>query len=243
MSMPESAEVLAERIRSAPAPVLFLDTCTILDVVRAAHPDYSVREEEVSSALELVKMVGASRPEVWLITSETIVDEWDANILTVKSTLESPIRKADVMRSKLIAIADVIHGGNYDVGQKIEPLNLPDHLENLSRQLLASCQKVKVEDGCSVRAGLRINKCLAPASKGKQEFKDCQIFEVFLDAGRHLRGKGVTEALCFVTANKNDYGEPKKPNDPIAQDLESIQANYLNSLNWALAVAQGRASV
>lgn len=81
---------------------------------------------------------------------------------------------------------------------------------------------------------------MAPAGRGKQEAKDCEIFEAFLDVGRTLRTRGFADSICFVTANSDDYGKPTEPKIPLEAELLGINARYVGSLTWALAVVDGR---
>lgn len=232
---------LTEKILANPAPILFFDTCSILDIVRASYRK-SVATREISSASHLIKMASGNAPKVWLSTNETVYEEWHANISAVKLELCNEIERADFARSRFISTANLLHGASYDIGQDIRSLDLPNHLESLSENFLSACWKVKIQDTHSIKAMHRIRKYLAPARRGKFEPKDCEIFESFLDVASRIRAKGITENICFITANRDDYGEPLSQKEPIAKDLADVEAKYLNSLSWALAVAQGRAS-
>ncbi len=80
-----------------------------------------------------------------------------------------------------------------------------------------------------------------PASKSKQEFKDCEIFEEFLELVMSLRGHGFDKKTIFVTPNRHDYGDPPRGHDRIASDLEAVGAAYAANISWALAVARNAA--
>ncbi|MDA8430567.1 MAG: hypothetical protein M0T70_15040 [Geobacteraceae bacterium] len=73
-----------------------------------------------------------------------------------------------------------------------------------------------------------------------QEAKGCEIFEAFLDVGRSLRTRGFADFICFVTANSDNYGKPKEPKNLLGVELLGINAWYVGSLSWALAVVEGR---
>jgi len=79
-------------ITAKPAPVLFLDTCTILDVLRAPCRE-SIAVEEISAAMALIKLNGQHTPGVWLVTNETVHGEWTANLDTVRTELERESKK------------------------------------------------------------------------------------------------------------------------------------------------------
>ncbi|BDV42688.1 hypothetical protein GURASL_16110 [Geotalea uraniireducens] len=226
-------------ITARPAPVLFLDTCTILDVLRAPCRE-TIAVEEISAALALIRLNGQPTPGVWLVTNETVHGEWTANLDTVKTELERESKKIERLRSRLVDAVDIVYGRTHEVGHRIEHLKLSEHLENLSRQLVSVSQKVKIVESHSVNAMNRVIRCLAPAGRGKQEAKDCQIYEAFLDVGRTLRTKGFAGSICFVTANSDDYGKPTEPKNPLGAELLAINARYVGSLSWALAVVEGR---
>lgn len=226
-------------ITAKPAPVLFLDTCTILDVLRAPCRE-SIAVEEISAAMTLIRMNGQPTPGVWLVTNETVHGEWTANLDTVKTELERESKKIERLRSRLVDAVDIVYGRAHEVGHRIEHLELSEHLENLSRRLLSVSQKVKIVDSHSLNAMNRVRKYMAPAGRGKQEAKDCEIFEAFLDVGRTLRSKGFANSISFVTANTDDYGKPTEPKNPLEAELLAINARYIGSLTWALSVVEGR---
>ena len=226
-------------ITAKPAPVLFLDTCTILDVLRAPCRE-SIAVEEISAAMALINMNVQQTPGVWLVTNETVHGEWTANLDTVKTELERESKKIERLRSRLVDAVDTVYGRTHEVGHRVEHLKLSEHLENLSRQLLSVSQKVKIADSHSLNAMIRVRKYMAPAGRGKQEAKDCEIFEAFLDVGRALRTRGFADSICFVTANSDDYGKPTEPKNQLEADLLDINARYVGSLSWALAVVEGR---
>ena len=142
-------------------------------------------------------------------------------------------------REQLVIAANVILEIKPAHGQKMTSLNLQGHLENLSRNFLNHCLIIKQEDSHSVKAMHRIQKCLAPAKKGKPEPKDCVIFEAFLDISEKVRGLGYSGKIYFVTSNSSDYGKVNAP--LINEELNRINATLIDNLQWALAIAESRA--
>ncbi|MFM6040019.1 MAG: PIN domain-containing protein [Sphaerospermopsis kisseleviana] len=234
-----SSTELSEVIISAPAPVLFLDTCIILDIIRSPFRD-NICTNEISASLELIRKAEANNRSVWLVTNEIVYTEWKENIENVKMELTKEIEKAKITREKMINAANIIFDFNYDFGQTIETLNLPEHLGNLSKILLDKCEKIAIDDSHYVEAMKRINKCDAPAQRGKNSAKDCQIFAAFLDIGKQLRNKNFQNNICFITTNFQDYGKPNAPKSPIDQEIASINAKYLNRLEWGLAIVESK---
>ncbi|QYX31153.1 PIN domain-containing protein [Sphaerospermopsis torques-reginae] len=236
-----SSTELSEVIISAPAPVLFLDTCIILDIIRSPFRD-NISTNEISASLKLIRKAQANNRNLWLVTNEIVYTEWKENIEPVKNELTEEIKKAELTREKMVNAANIIFDFNHDFGQIIKTLNLPEHLGNLSKSLLDKCEKIAIDDSHYVEAMKRINKCDAPAQKGKNSAKDCQIFAAFLDIGKQLRNKNFQNNICFITTNFQDYGKPNAPKSPIDQELVSINAKYLNKLEWGLAIVESKSN-
>jgi hypothetical protein len=75
-----------------------------------------------------------------------------------------------------------------------------------------------------------------PASRAKQEFKDCEIFEEFLELASAIRRDGFEAPAVFVTPNSRDYGPPPDGHPRTASDLAALVAHYVANLSWARAV-------
>ncbi|SJM93807.1 hypothetical protein CRENPOLYSF2_3620006 [Crenothrix polyspora] len=133
-----------------------------------------------------------------MLTNEMVCGEWAENIANVKQELEKEVKKLEYMREKLVIAANVILEIKPIHGQKMTTLNLHGHLENLSRNLLSHCLVIKQEDRHYIRAMHRVQKCLAPAKKGKPEPKDCVILEAFLDVAGKAREFGYNGSIfCY----------------------------------------------
>jgi hypothetical protein len=72
--MPSVIEATAT-ILAAPAPVLLVDTCSLVDVIRAPKR-HSELKGCVPSAVELHRMVSANPPECHLVVGSFVREEW-----------------------------------------------------------------------------------------------------------------------------------------------------------------------
>jgi hypothetical protein len=233
-----SPEDIGQRIFNSSAPILFIDTCIFLDILRSPYRD-NISVNAISSALNLIKMSENDPCKVWLLTNEMVHSEWGENIANVKQELENEVKRLEHTREQLVIAANVILEIKPAHGQKMTSLNLHGHLENLSRNFLSHCLIIKQKDSHFVKAMHRVQKCLAPAKKGKPEPKDCVIFEAFLDIPEKVRGLGYSGEIYFVTSNSRDYGKVNAP--LILEELNRINATLIDNLQWALAIAEGRA--
>ncbi len=226
-----SIKEACERIADLPAPILFLDTCIFLDIIRTPHRD-NIPYDNISSALAIANLSNDNPPKLWLITNETVHGELEANIENVKIELLREIKKQEEKREKLINCVNILFNKEFPYGQKLARLQLDDHLENFSKNIMQKCLVAQIEDTHSVKAMHRVRKCLPPARKGKQEAKDCEILEAFLDLAKQIRANGVTEKIFFITSNTDDYGKPDSLR--VKDEFNQINAGYINNLSWAL---------
>ena len=232
-----SSEDISQRISNSSAPVLFIDTCIFLDILRSIFRD-NIHVDAIAAALSLIKMSESDPTKVWLLTNETVHAEWGDNIVNVKQELKKEVKALERKREKLVIAANVILKIEHTYGQKMTSINLHGHLENLSRNLLSHCFITEQDYNHCAMGMQRSIKCLPPAKKGKSEPKDCVIFEAFLDVSEKVRKLGYRKEIYFVTSNSNDYG---KANNPfIIEELKRIGATLIDNLPWALAVVEGR---
>jgi hypothetical protein len=73
--MPSIDEV-AGQITAAGAPVFFLDTCILLDIIRSTNrclPNYT------ANASELLRLTSEATPACLVVVSSIVCDEWGAN--------------------------------------------------------------------------------------------------------------------------------------------------------------------
>ncbi len=227
-----STKDACERIVKLPAPILFLDTCIFLDILRTPYRK-NISPDNISSALAISQLADSEPPKIWLITNETVHGELEANIENVKKELTCETEKQEKIHDKFIRCANATFKQNFQHGQKVTQLQLSDHLQSLSNNIMRKCLVIRVEDSHSLGAMDRIRKYLAPASKGKQEAKDCEIFEAFLDVSKKIREGGVTEKIFFITSNTKDYGNPS--DSFVKSEFCQISATYVNNLSWALS--------
>ena len=232
-----SSEEISQRIYNSSVPILFIDTCIFLDILRSVFRD-NIHVGAIESALNLMKLSESDPCKVWLLTNEMVLNEWNDNIANVEQELEKELRKQEHLRKNLVIAANVILKIDHTYGQEMTSLNLHGHLKNLSHNLLRHCLLIKREDSHDVKGMLRVSRCLAPAKKGKPEPKDCVILEAFLDISEKVRALGHNGKIYFVTSNTNDYGKANAPF--IIEELNKINAALIDNLPWALAVVEGR---
>lgn len=233
-----SAEQLADRIVSSPRAVLFLDTAAFFDVLRAAYRD-SVPTSVVAAAADLVRLATLAPPEIWVTTTGIVGRELIQNRKGSIRELRVQVLAVESALGKLSQIAGIVMPES-PITSSISS-EIAERLIGIVDDLIAACFQFRGPDSCSVRAANRLIDRRHPSPRpGNQQFKDCLIFEEFLELAVCLRARGLSSAIVLVTPNKDDYGHPK--HGPIARELEALDASYVLDVAWALTLVTRNSS-
>lgn len=224
-------------LNSSPAHVIFIDTCVLLDIVRSPVRE-SVSADSAKYAQDLYSRATNSPPSLWLVTSETVLNEWHENISSVKDETAREIRRLERRRQHLLRAVESVTKGEFYCEQNTMYSNIADQMQEVSEALLDACMIVVPDDEHSVKAMNRVKKYMPPAQRGKSEAKDCEIFELFLALCEDARAAGITDEFLFVSSNVKDYGEHNAGG--IQPELSLINARFIHNIAWATAVIDGR---
>lgn len=230
--MPSIADTEA-RLRAEDRPVLFLDTCVFVDIIRATLR--CMGTSLVSRAIELRTLLNAAPPGgCALVASSMVRAEWNNN---------APPTRDEVQRH-LVKIQDQAEHYHHACGALGVPLgfglpaypaaNLAVRLFDLSQEVLNLAIHLDPDGACAVRGMGRVGANLPPSRQGG-EMKDCVIVEECLELTRLLRANGFTKKCVFCTSNTNDYGPPH-PN--LATDFAAVQLTFTSGLAWAVHAIQ-----
>lgn len=229
-----SLTAAAALLHAAAAPVLFLDTCSILDVIRAP-----VRRLAncVADATRIAEFAASSPPRCTIVVGSFVPAEWHTHDQDVLRSLENHLAEMDESASDF-------HGLCAHLGIPV-PFTRPGYiasglavrLHDLSRHLLQAATVLDRDPEAKDRAFERVTVTkLRPCRRGS-ELKDCQIFEECLEVGRLLRAAGFTRRLVFCSSNTSDYCDPGTiPHPDIAIDCAAIGMTFTTTLPWALSV-------
>lgn len=210
-------------ITSNPAPVVFLDSCVLLDVVRAPLRNTA---GEVRVANQLLASVGKSPKTVYLIIGSPTPTEWADHIDEAEKDCMTAVNSCN-------AVADAC-GYLALPGVATLPaaaLGLPGLLRKLSADLLAAAIHLDHDAEALSRAFNRVVAALLPARKGGKGAKDAVILEHALEATKQLRAAGFAETCVFASSNTTDFAAPK------STDLHRLLAPEFAPLNLLYATS------
>lgn len=223
----------AAQITFVGRPVLFLDTCCLLDVVRAPTRR-DVRVDLVDEAARISKDSGT---HVWVVVAELVMQEFEENINAVKKEVETAIKGVDQQNARLAAVSDAVDPvSRMGRPQEFAGRRLHDRLEDLVRSLFRTAVVLASDGECNQRAGARVVRRIPPAAKG-QQFKDCFIVEHYLELCARLRERGLAQPAVLVSSNKKDYcGGDGKLDPGLAGEFGAVGLQYAADLCWARAL-------
>jgi hypothetical protein len=211
---------------AAPRPILFLDTCTLLDIVRAPLHDLSL---EVRAALELQAL--ASAGTIRLFVQDIVSREWTDNLPAAREDGEKGVR-AFAATWQIAA----------DLGQPAPPLpvltpgTLIDDLEKLSRDLLAAASELDRDHAGMSWAIGRVAAKQKPSSK-KGTVKDAHILGHALQLSAQLQAAGYPNWRVLVSSNTTDFAAPSATvfHEEIVPNAAAASLRYAVSLQAAIA--------
>ncbi|MGL6434838.1 PIN domain-containing protein [Aeromonas caviae] len=223
-------------ISGEPLPMLYIDTCIFLDIIRSAVRE-NINSDSAKFAQSLIARANSNSRSLWLLTSATVEMEWHENVAGVLEETEREILKLESRRRHFLSAADAVTSMRYQHGQVESALDLANKLKSVAETLLQSCAIVIPEDAHLLGAMNRVKQYFPPAKRGKAEPKDCEIYELFLGLCRDLRTRGVESDFVFLSSNTQEYGQ--KNSGGVQPELTVLGAIYVSNLAWAEVAVNG----
>jgi len=132
--MPRIAEAVL-RVLSADLPVLFADTCSLLDVIRAP-----IRHDRlqgcIESAVELMQLASSTPPRCILAAASFVCGEWNDHAVPAAEELRRHLAKLDAQAACFHDACDFVALTPSFTRPSYGAVGLGDKLLDLSNQLL-----------------------------------------------------------------------------------------------------------
>lgn len=199
--MPTSSNTGISALKNV--PILCLDTCAILDILRdPTRRDVHIHEQEASLSLLQATESGSN---LEALIADQVNTEFQDNVQKVEEETEDGLSNLRDQIDKLDKLA-TLHGSP---GQ-VDTNHWKDYAircRNVAERWLKASTPVSQSDQIVVNAFQRVSQARSPAQKGKDSMKDCVILETYLEYIHRLRNNGLTAAVVFVSSNTKDYAE------------------------------------
>ncbi|MCW5230962.1 PIN domain-containing protein [Verminephrobacter eiseniae] len=212
-------------------PVLCVDTCTVLDVVRDITRE-SVTPGDVNVGLALLEMAEAGSG-LTVLMAEQVTLEIAGNVANVEEEAQAALEKFLAQAQRIHEVAGVFGAQGH-----LQVRHLNGHVSRarpVLDQWTQVAQVVPHNDGVASRAFRRVNEPRTPARRGKESMKDCVIVEAYIEAASQLRAAGMTAPMVFASSNTKEYFAPNTRHlqGDIAADLAAVGIEY--APNWGAA--------
>ncbi len=212
------------------APVVFLDSCTLLDVVRAPLRN---KANEVRVARLFLTSVQKTPKAIHLIIGSPTATEWNDHIDKTERECANAIDCCKAVAAvcghlAMPALAALPPGTD----------DLPARLRQLSADLLAAAVTMDHNAAAMRRAIDRVIASQLPARKGGTGAKDAVIVEHAVETTAQLRAAGFGQPCVFVSSNTKDFAEPSSTNltPALVAAFTPINLLYGTSLSHAEAI-------
>lgn len=182
------------------APVVILDTCVLLDIVRAP---LRKKAADVKVASLLLTSVRKNPKSVHLFVGSPTPKEWNEHINKVEDECEDAIETCENVGA-VCGHLGMTTPSPLPAGTGI----LPASLRQLSSDLLTACVVMDHQADAMDRAGHRIIDSRLPARKKGTGAKDSIIVEHAIELARQLRRAGFNEPCIFISSNTTDFAAP-----------------------------------
>jgi hypothetical protein len=202
-SQPSSIVELVSVLRDNPAPVIFLDTCAILDILDVPRNLSLYRDTAspalVHSVLNALQAFSETTPKLQLVISGQVAQEYTKNLPKVLKELRTRIAQITQVGDLLLSATD-----SAQLGSTLTTLEA--NLTTLTNRIFNSSLTIAKDDASVFRAASRLARSLAPAKRGSSNMGDCLVVEHFLEFVRQLRADGFDQKCIFVSSNYRDFG-------------------------------------
>ncbi|MCK5565616.1 MAG: DUF4935 domain-containing protein [Planctomycetes bacterium] len=180
--------------------VLFLDTCAILDIIRAINRRSS---SDMRDAKTFLDKRNSGDINCKIILSSLIQQEYDKHLKSTTEEIGKFFRVLSDLEDEL-AIAQSAFGYNINTSTP-DVTALTNQILSLTDNIINNSIHILGQDNLYSAAGHRAASDRPPAKKGKNEYKDCLIVEECLEICKQLQQGKKVVPLFFLSSNTKDF--------------------------------------
>ncbi|MGA2451352.1 MAG: hypothetical protein ABTD50_22060 [Polyangiaceae bacterium] len=221
----------AARTAAGGIPILFLDTCALLEIIRFAQRPRPRLQADIEAASGARAAQSATLPRLLVVTAELVRDEWLRN-QDVLTEVEAHVRDVQDHADRVVASGTYL-GRSIAAPLALPALRIPAALHTLAGDLLADAVEIASSPAIDGAAFRRQLAGRGPARRGKDCLGDCVIAETLLEFAAAVRPAG-RRPLVFLTYNTNDFTSGgAMPHSDFAADFNRLGIQLVTKWNWA----------
>ncbi|MFC4292727.1 PIN domain-containing protein [Sphingorhabdus arenilitoris] len=192
--------MITDALLLADLPVLFVDTCSILDIFRDPTRK-TAKPHEMQAAVDVVR--AAEMGTIHCFMAEQVKTEFTEHDLRVQKETIEKLKMARDQIERANKLATV-----FGVTSNVDLTHLDDYVDqarSVVERWLTKLQTIIPSQDVHRRAFLRVNAKRAPATQGKESTKDCLIYETILEKACAIRAADCAAPMVFLSSNTKDY--------------------------------------
>jgi PIN domain len=206
MTVPARA---AAEIKRRGQAVVFIDTCSILDLSRGPRENFGA--PHAAAAVQILKLTELGRltlvlPQQVELELSTWIDDVKRDGFKSVSDLNDNIAKL----RKPIADIIQVYGGTVPALPRLSEHDFIVLAGNIVARFRAAAYLSITSDAAKIRAVDRVNLGKAPSHTSKQSVKDCLVLESCFETLMGARSEGFSAPAYFLSSNTSDYCSQNK---------------------------------
>lgn len=219
-------------------PLLLIDTCSLLDIIRRPIRSDDQREavRETENAARVVELGAGTPPRLSVVATRVVADEWLTHRDEVRDEVRRGIEKHDSRAGVIHACIESVTGGTgRPTPRELAHDHVEDGLRAVAERVLGLATVIETDQTCELLAHRRNSKRIPPSRRGDQP-KDCDILEHCLELCRRLDANRATRPRVFLSSNTRDYyGQQTTGLDPHLQaEFTAVKLQFATNLGQAL---------
>ena len=211
-------EQAIQAIIENPSPVLFTDTCSLLDVSRATT---RTRVANVS-AVQTIASSAVNVPRgIWPILIKQVHKEWQRHAVAVRDEISLHIGNTDANVQRVYDVLQHLSPAKRHLPIRMTSFSLEIKLEQLAHALMDVSLPIEQDSACLHSAMLRAIDRRAPAEQGGS-IEDCLILEHCLALAKELSTRNFATRWCWLPLIKRTMVRPARCQLHYSKTLTSL---------------------
>lgn len=221
---------LVQHVNSNDNPLLFVDTCSVLDVMRLLErsPNNNQFAREWNAVNRVVNAAFGQPTTLNLVLMSQVKGEYENNSEDVLCGLTKHVQMIDGaldrLRSTRVPTMSSL--------SKIDRAEAVDIFRRITKDIIDKSIELIEDETCLIK-GLKRNQAETPPGVKGNQGADCIIYEHYLECSRMLRDKNYQGNIVYLTSNTNDYMHDGKPATPINTELSGLNVQLVTRWSWA----------
>lgn len=229
--MPNISDIISD-IYANPKPVLLIDTCAILDIIRSPYRKKCL--DCLESAIAVVRAVTSDQEVCTTVIGSIVSQEFSENIGIVENELDKSLSELHD-RAKIFYKACDLVGLERKFSSIYNSSGVFAVLKQNAESLINNARVIDAEDKFLSLATIRVIQKKPPAQKGT--VKDSIITEEYLEIARQLSSRNFGYPMVFISSNIRDFFSGHNWLHPdLISEFSAVNLNYCKDWKHAASL-------